>query len=155
MPTRLTRTASLAVITFAALGGISCNRADSPTTPITFVGPANLVITDLRAGSGAALTLGQEASVHYGLWLYDPTQPESKGTFVEDSRLGGLGLPFVTRLPAGQIIEGWRQGVPGMRVGGLRRLIIPPSLAFGETGSGPIPPNAWVVFDIDLVSIKD
>ena len=155
MPTRLTRTAALAVITFAALGGISCNSASSPTTPIVFVGPATLVITDLRAGSGAALALGQEATVHYGLWLYDPTRPESKGTFIEDTRLAGVGQPFVTRLPAGQIIEGWRQGVPGMRAGGLRRLVIPPSLAFGDTGSGPIPRNAWVVFDIDLVSIKD
>ena len=154
MPARLSRTAALAMAALGLAGAVSCNRSDSPTTPITFVGPANLVITDLRVGTGATLTLGQEASVHYGLWLYDPTAPENKGTFIEDSRQAGAGLPFATRLPAGQIIEGWRQGLPGMRVGGLRRLIIPPSLAFGS-GQGPIPPNAWVVFDIDLLSIRD
>jgi FKBP-type peptidyl-prolyl cis-trans isomerase FkpA len=149
---RFSRPAALAAILAT---GMACNSAESPTTPIVFVGPANLVISDVRAGTGATFTLGQEATVHYGLWLYDPTGIDNKGTFIEDSRLSGLGAPFATRMAAGTIIEGWRQGVPGMRVGGQRRLIIPPSLAFGPQGNGPIPPNAWVVFDVDLLSIKD
>ena len=149
---RIARGAAAALVLAAAA---SCNNSDSPTQPVVFVGPATLVTTDVRVGDGAVFSLGQEATVHYGLWLYDPNGNDNKGTFVQDSRLVGAGQPFATRLAPGSIIQGWINGLPGMRVGGLRRLIIPPSLAYGSTGNGAIPPNAWLVFDIDLLSVKD
>ena len=145
------RLAALAVI---AASAISCSNEPSPMTPIVFVGPPNLVSTDLRIGTGATIAAGQTAIVHYGLWLYDPAGTDNKGTFIEDSRLTAAATTGVTvRLLSSSVIAGWVQGVPGMRVGGARRLIIPPSLAYGSTGSGPIPPNAWIVFDIDLLNI--
>ena len=133
----------------------SCT-ADSPTTPIVFVGPANLVVTDLRVGDGATLAVGQQATVHYGLWLYDPSGTDSKGTFVQDSRLTASATSgFQIRIATGSVIEGWVQGLPGMKVGGQRRLIIPPSLAYGSTGNSSIPPNAWLVFDVDLLAVAN
>lgn len=136
-----------------ALFAAGCG-SEGPTSPIVFVGPANLVVTDVRVGDGATLTLGQQATVHYGLWLYDPTGTDLKGRFIEGTRESG-GQPFTTRLAAGTIIQGWIDGVPGMRVGGLRRLLIPPSLAYGDLGNGPIPPNAWIIFDVELIAVAD
>jgi FKBP-type peptidyl-prolyl cis-trans isomerase len=138
-----------------ALLAAAAGCGEGVTSPITFVGPANLVVTDLRLGDGAVLAVGQTATVHYKLWLYDPTGSELKGQLLEDSRLGGPPAGYPLRIVAGQIIQGWVEGVPGMKVGGQRRLIIPPALAYGSTGSGGIPPNAWLVFDIELLAVAD
>ena len=143
------RALCFAVLAFAAACG------DGVTSPITFVGPPNLVATDLRVGDGATIAVGQQATVHYRLWLYDPRGSEFKGQMIEDSRLSGPPAGYPLRIVAGQIIQGWVEGVPGMRVGGQRRLIIPPSLAYGSTGANAIPPNAWLVFDIDLLGVAD
>ena len=90
--------------------------------------------------------------MNYTLWLYDPAQPQSKGRQVE-TNVGGAAFSFV--LGGGRVIRGWEQGVPGMRVGGQRRLIIPPELAYGSAGSPPaIPPNATLVFDIALLAVQ-
>lgn len=142
----LSRLSRMVIGACIAAGAIACTGDDSPTTPIAFVGPANLVITDLTAGTGATAAAGQTVDARYSLWLYDPRQPESKGTAVESGRVS-------IRLAAGSVIQGWVEGVPGMKVGGTRRLIIPPSLGYGAAGSGPIPPNAWTVFDIELLGI--
>ncbi|MEX2271742.1 MAG: FKBP-type peptidyl-prolyl cis-trans isomerase [Vicinamibacterales bacterium] len=151
MLTHATRTISLALLALVA----GCNT-EGPTTPITFVGPASLVITDLRTGAGETLAQGQQATVHYALWLYDPRNTDSKGTLLEDSRqLGSASQGFTIRIATDAVIEGWVQGLPGMKVGGLRRLVIPPSLAFGDTGSQGIPPNAWLVFDVDLLAVRN
>ena len=150
----LRRAASVAALALAAATIPACSDGiDPPTTPIVFVGPDSLQITELRTGSGDTIAAGQTAIVHYGLWLYDPRGADSKGTFVEDSRIGGPTAGINISLRPETVIAGWVQGVPGMKVGGARRLIIPPSLAFGDTGSGPIPPRAWLVFDIDLLGI--
>lgn len=141
---RLSRALAGALVLSAAA---SCNSGDSPTTPITYVGPANLVITDLRAGTGATLAAGQNITIKYELWLYDPTGTDSKGTRVDG---GQFATPFTTAA----LIPGFVEGLTGMKVGGIRRLVIPPSLAYGTTGSGPIPPNAWLVFDVELISIQ-
>jgi len=139
-----------------AAGAMSCTGSDSPTSPVVFVGPANLVVTDVRVGDGAVLAVGQTATVHYGLWLYDPSGNDLKGTFMQDSRLTSSAITgFQIKIATGSVIQGWVDGLPGMRVGGLRRLIIPPSLAYGSTGNGQIPPNAWLVFDVDLLAVAD
>ena len=85
-------------------------------------------------------------------WLYDPTRPEQKGAQFETS-VGRA--PFAFTLGIGQVIRGWDQGVTGMKVGGLRRLVLPPELAYGAGGSPPvIPPNATLVFEIELLDVQ-
>jgi FKBP-type peptidyl-prolyl cis-trans isomerase len=91
-------------------------------------------------------------TVNYTGWLYAPTQPEQKGQQF-DTSIGRT--PFVFVVGAGRVIQGWDRGVPGMRVGGLRRLVIPPDLAYGAQGAPPnIPPNATLVFDVELLAVQ-
>jgi FKBP-type peptidyl-prolyl cis-trans isomerase len=101
-------------------------------------------------GTGATAVSGQRISVNYTGWLYSNTAPDNKGSQFDTS--AGRGV-FSFTPGAGQVIRGWDQGVPGMRVGGLRRLVIPPDMAYGSSGSGPIPPNATLLFEVELVSI--
>ena len=133
----------------AACGG-GGNGGSTPTGPSTPTAPFSQ--TDLVVGTGTEATAGRTASVTYTLWLYDPAQPQTKGRQIETN---AGGPPFSFTLGAGRVIRGWEQGVPGMRVGGQRRLIIPPELAYGSTGSPPtIPPNATLVFDITLLGVQ-
>lgn len=145
MNTSIVRLLTLVVL---AAGVAACNGgSDSPTAPPTFVGPAELQITDLTVGTGATLAAGQVFTANYALWLYSPTAVDFKGTSI------GAGQLPPTALTTTNLIAGWVQGLPGMRVGGIRRLVIPPSLAYGSTGQGQIPPNAWLVFDVELLAI--
>ena len=122
-----------------------CNNATSPTiTP-----PYSQV--DLTLGTGAAATTGMSITVNYTGWLYDATKTDQKGLQF-DTTTGST--PFAFTLGSGQVIAGWDQGIPGMKVGGTRRLVIPPSLAYGATRNGTIPPNAALVFDIQLLSAQ-
>ena len=107
--------------------------------------------TDLAPGSGAEIIKDQTALVHYTGWLFEAGAPENKGKQF-DSSAGGE--PFEFQLGAGHVIAGWDQGVVGMKVGGKRRLVIPPELAYGSAGRGPIPPNATLVFDITLNNVQ-
>jgi FKBP-type peptidyl-prolyl cis-trans isomerase FkpA len=109
--------------------------------------------TDLQVGTGAEAQKGRGISVHYTGWLYDPTQPEMKGRMFDSSRERG---PFNFQLGAGQVIPGWDQGFDGMKIGGRRRLIIPPSLGYGVDGAGGgiIPPNATLIFEMELLDVK-
>jgi FKBP-type peptidyl-prolyl cis-trans isomerase len=110
--------------------------------------------TDLRVGTGAEATAGRQATVHYTLWLYDAARPEGKGTRIESSRDPG-GSPLLVRLGSGGVIPGFERGVTGMRVGGERRVTIPPDLAYGSRGSGTaIPPNATLLFEIELLDVQ-
>lgn len=105
--------------------------------------PGGLVSEDLRAGSGREATAGSEVAVHYVGTLLD-------GSPVDESR-----DPFVFRLGEGRVIAGWEQGVPGMKVGGLRKLTIPPALGYGTSGRvGKIPPGAVLVFEIELLEVR-
>lgn len=114
--------------------------------------PSALLSTDLAVGTGATAVVGRVVTVHYTGWLFDADKAESKGTQF-DSSVGGT--PFEFALGTGQVIAGWDQGVPGMRVGGRRRLIIPPSLGYGSQGAGGvIPPNRGLVFDIELLGVR-
>ena len=121
---------------------------DSATTPAA---NAPFSQTDLRVGAGGVATTGNTIVVNYTGWLYDPGKPESKGLQF-DTSVGATPLEFV--LGSGNVIAGFDQGLVGIRVGGLRRLVIPPSLAYGNVRQGRIPPNAGLVFDVELLEIK-
>jgi FKBP-type peptidyl-prolyl cis-trans isomerase FkpA len=108
---------------------------------------------DVKPGTGAEAVSGKPVLVHYTGWLHDPAAPEGKGRKFDSSR--DRGLPFGFFLGAGRVIKGWDEGVVGMKVGGQRTLIIPPSLGYGERGAGNvIPPNATLIFDVELVDVK-
>jgi len=106
--------------------------------------------TDLVVGTGAQASAGNRVTVAYTGWFYDSSRADGKGTQFDSSP----NYPFT--LGVGQVIKGWDQGVVGMRVGGQRRLVIPPDLAYGSAGAGggAIPPNATLVFDITLISVQ-
>lgn len=104
--------------------------------------------TDLTVGTGATAASGNRVTVSYTGWLYDSTQPNGKGKQFETNP------SFSFLLGTGAVIKGWDQGVVGMKVGGQRRLVIPPELAYGSSGAGnSIPPNATILFEITLLSV--
>jgi FKBP-type peptidyl-prolyl cis-trans isomerase FkpA len=109
--------------------------------------------TELQVGTGTIAQKGRNLSVHYTGWLYDHTKPDMKGRMFDSSRDRG---PFNFQLGAGQVIPGWDQGFEGMKTGGRRRLIIPPSLGYGVDGAGGgiIPPNATLLFEMELLEVK-
>ena len=112
-----------------------------------------LQTTDLKEGTGATAVSGRPVSVHYTGWLYSETAPDHKGSKFDSSL--DRGQPFQFALGAGQVIPGWDQGVAGMKVGGERRLVIPPNLGYGSRGAGGvIPPNATLVFDVQLLGVN-
>lgn len=126
---------ALIMLSLAACGGDSGTGAS---------GGGTLVSVDLVTGTGATAVSGDTVTVHY------------VGTFTNGQKFDSSydrNQPFAFRVGAGQVIAGWDQGVPGMRVGGKRRLTIPPDLAYGSRGQGPIPPNSTLVFEIELLSI--
>ena len=109
-----------------------------------------LKYTDTNVGTGAEATKGHKVSVHYTGWLYNNGAKGAKF----DSSLD-RGQPFAFGLGAGQVIQGWDEGVAGMKVGGKRTLIIPPELGYGARGAGGvIPPNATLIFDVELLGVK-
>lgn len=136
----------LLVTTLAACGGSASPTAPSANVPFSQ--------TDLRVGSGAEATSGRVVTVHYTGWLYDSNAADNRGTQFDSSLQPGRS-PFLFVLGSGQVIGGWDRGVAGMRVGGQRRLVIPPDLAYGSRGSGGvIPPNATLLFDVELLAVQ-
>ena len=109
--------------------------------------------TDTRLGSGAEAVNGTSVVVHYTGWLYSPSAADHKGTKFDSSR--DRNEPFVFPLGAGRVIRGWDEGVAGMKVGGQRTLIIPPGLGYGSRGAGGvIPPDAVLVFEVELLDVR-
>lgn len=128
------------------IGASACGGDDSsPISPSTDSAPYSQ--TDIRVGTGTEATAGRNVTVNYTLWLYSASAAENKGRRIESGT-----FPFV--LGTGRAIRGFDQGVVGMRVGGLRRLVVPPELAYGSQGQGEVPPNATLVFDIELTSVQ-
>ena len=115
--------------------------------------PTQLQVTDTIVGTGTAAAAGNTLTVNYTGWLYSASAANSRGAQF-DTSVGRA--PFQFRLGAGQVIAGWDQGLVGMRVGGTRTLIIPSALAYGSAGAGGgvIPPNAALVFTIDLLAVQ-
>ena len=113
----------------------------------------SLQVTDTKTGTGAAAASGKEVTVHYTGWLYDPKAADKHGKKFDSSK--DRGEPFSFKLGARQVISGWDQGVAGMKVGGARTLVIPSDLAYGSRGAGgAIPPNATLVFDVELLDVR-
>jgi FKBP-type peptidyl-prolyl cis-trans isomerase FkpA len=130
----------------------SKEQAPKSTTPVP--PPAELQKVDIVKGTGEGISQGQVAVVHYTGWLYDPGAAEQKGAKFDSSR--DRGQPFSFSVGAGNVIRGWDEGVQGMQPGGQRRLVIPPALGYGEVGAqNVIPPNATLVFDIELLRIDE
>ena len=136
----------LVILVIGGMGMVGCS--DSPTSPAN---NAPYSQTDLSAGTGTDAQAGRTLSVHYTGWLFNEDAPGQRGAQF-DSSLGGA--PFAFTLGIGEVIAGWDQGLTGMRVGGIRRLIIPPSLGYGVTRSGPIPPNATLLFEVELLDVQ-
>jgi FKBP-type peptidyl-prolyl cis-trans isomerase FkpA len=132
----------LSLMLVAACGG------DTERTSVT-----ELIKQDGRVGTGAEAVAGRNVTVHYTGWLYDATRADHKGNKFDSSR--DRNEPFEFQLGAGQVIPGWDQGVAGMKVGGQRTLTIPPDIGYGARGAGGvIPPNATLLFDVELLDVK-
>lgn len=109
---------------------------------------------DRTVGDGEIAEIGNTVNVHYTGWLYDENAPDNKGRKFDSSHDRDAHFSFM--LGAGKVIKGWDHGVRGMKVGGERTLIIPPSMAYGSQGAGGvIPPNATLIFDVELVGLQD
>ena len=133
----------LVTLSIAAVG---CGGGTEPNV-------TELMKTDSKPGTGAEAASGQNVTVHYTGWLYDETKGDKKGSKFDSSR--DRNEPFTFRLGAGEVIRGWDEGVAGMKVGGKRTLIIPPQLGYGARGAGGvIPPNATLLFDVELLEVK-
>lgn len=134
--------AAVLVLLLAAAG---CSEDSNPGQPTQDVPYSQ---TDLTVGTGTQAFAGNRITVAYSGYLYDPSKPEGQGSFVDSS------TSYQFTLGVGTVIRGWDQGVAGMRVGGTRRLIIPPELGYGSAGRAPrVPPDATLTFDITLVSV--
>jgi FKBP-type peptidyl-prolyl cis-trans isomerase len=127
----------------------------TPAAPPAAAAPEETVlVTDVVKGMGDEAFPGMVVIVHYTGWLYDAAAPDHHGRQFDSSRDRGQPLSFP--LGSGRVIRGWEQGIPGMKVGGKRRLVIPPSLAYGGrgAGNGVIPPNATLIFDVELLAVE-
>lgn len=131
----------------SALGLAAC--AENPSGPSSGA-PYSQV--DLRLGTGADAVTGKNVVVNYTGWLYDPTKADGKGLQFDSS----VGLtPLTFTVGSGQVIEGFDRGVTGMKVGGARRVVIPPSMGYGASRNNSIPPYATLVFEIELVEVVE
>ena len=131
-----------------------CSPNTTPEAALsTAQSTAQLKITELKPGTGPAIKVGQTAVVHYTGWLYVEDAPDHKGKKFDSSL--DRNDPFSFPVGGGQVIQGWDQGVAGMQVGGQRQLVIPAELGYGSRGAGGvIPPNATLLFDVELLSIR-
>jgi FKBP-type peptidyl-prolyl cis-trans isomerase FkpA len=140
-------TGALIAAVLAASSGCSHKNGGSGSAESKAAAAAGLVIDNVKVGGGAVAVKGKMVSVHYTGRLTDGTKFDSSYDH---------GQPIDFPLGTGVVIKGWDQGIDGMRVGGKRKLTIPPELAYGARGTpgGPIPPNATLVFDVELVAVK-
>lgn len=133
----------------AALVAVSlgCKESAAPTAP-----PLNVPFstTDLTVGAGTEAATGKTVRVYYTGWVYSQNAPDNKGTQF-DTNTSGAGFSFT--IGVSSVIQGWHQGIPGMKVGGKRRLVIPPNLGYGSQSVGSIPANSTLIFEVELLSV--
>ena len=141
------RSIALVLLLGLASGGAVTGIADAATKTL----PDGLQIMDAKLGTGAVASPGKSVTVNYNGWLYENHKKGQKF----DSSLDH-GTPFTFTLGAHSVIPGWDEGVAGMKVGGTRTLIIPPALGYGAAGTpdGSIPPNATLIFDVQLLAVQ-
>jgi FKBP-type peptidyl-prolyl cis-trans isomerase FkpA len=150
------RSVFFAMLCAAASMANATGQDASAQTPATVAEPANpLVKIDNVVGTGKEATVGSNVVVHYTGWFYKPLAVKQHGKKF-DSSLDAGREPLVFQLGAGRVIKGWDQGVVGMKVGGKRTLIIPSDMAYGKRGAGggSIPPDADLIFDVELLDIQ-
>ncbi|MEQ9104136.1 MAG: FKBP-type peptidyl-prolyl cis-trans isomerase [Rhodothermales bacterium] len=152
---------AIALLMLSGCGSESAESVDPDTevsapaieAPAADTTDSGLAITIVTEGSGDTISPGPVAVVHYTGWLYDESAPENKGQKFDSSRDRGDPLRFP--LGVGRVIQGWDEGIAGMRVGERRLLVIPPELGYGDRGAGGvIPPGATLLFDVELVGIE-
>jgi peptidylprolyl isomerase len=140
--------AAFAATTAAITGVLILSESAAAQEPVTT--PSGLKYIDTKVGTGAAPKTGQTCVMHYTGWLYDGGKKGAKFDSSVDR-----GQPFEFKIGQRQVIGGWDEGVATMKVGGKRTLIIPPELGYGARGAGNvIPPNATLMFDVELLAIK-
>jgi FKBP-type peptidyl-prolyl cis-trans isomerase len=155
--------ALVAALAFTALAGHSSAQTAAPAATAT--PPANSLASkigakvtelqkiDVKEGKGTTAVAGKQVIVHYTGWLYDPAAADGHGAKFDSSV--DRGQTFAFPLGGGRVIKGWDEGVAGMKVGGKRTLVIPPEMGYGARGAGGvIPPNATLVFDVELIEVR-
>lgn len=130
----------------------ACSSSTTPTSS-SDSGVTTLQITDVKVGTGIQATNGKILTVNYTGWLYSTSTADHHGNQFDSSRDPGK-QPFSFTLGVNQVIAGWDQGLAGMRVGGQRTLIVPPSLGYGNQVVGTIPRNSTLVFDVELLDVR-
>jgi len=141
------------VATAIACGRTSTDDDFPEVPPMADSGIKQLQMDDTKVGTGAEARPGRVVRVHYTGWLYDATKPDKRGQKFDSSK--DHGEPFDFNLGAKEVIPGWDEGVAGMKVGGKRILTIPPHMGYGASGAGGvIPPNATLVFEVELLEVK-
>ncbi|HEY7990500.1 MAG TPA: FKBP-type peptidyl-prolyl cis-trans isomerase [Stellaceae bacterium] len=139
-----------ALLAIALIAAPAIAPAAAQTVGKTMTTASGLTITDTKVGEGASPRTGQTCVMHYTGWLYENG---AKGKKFDSSV--DRGQPFEFTIGVGQVIKGWDEGVATMKVGGKRTLIIPPALGYGARGAGGvIPPNATLIFDVELLDVK-
>jgi FKBP-type peptidyl-prolyl cis-trans isomerase FkpA len=145
--------ASALMIAMLAMTGCKADSKTSTKETAMTQNVTELIKKDTVLGEGREAEAGFNVTVHYTGWLYDPSKADGKGTKFDSSL--DRHEPFVFFLGGGQVIQGWDEGFAGMKVGGKRTLIIPPHMGYGVHGAGGvIPPNATLIFDVELLGIK-
>lgn len=143
----------LALLLAAGIFSTTTYAEKATTTKMEIGDMTKLITTDVKLGTGDTATAGKNVSVHYTGWLFDAAAPKYQGKKFDSSRDRNEAFEFP--LGAGRVIKGWDEGVAGMKVGGQRTLIIPASMGYGSRGAGgAIPPNATLVFDVELLGVK-
>ncbi len=123
----------------------AARKLGTPTDAPVVTTESGLQYIDVKAGDGVEAKAGDNVSVHYTGWLVNGSKFDSSVD---------RGQPFVFPLGAGRVIKGWDEGVAGMKVGGARKLIIPPDLGYGSRGTGPIPPGSTLIFEVELLEVR-
>lgn len=143
----------LSVILFVCAVAPCIACGSSSTAPIASPdsGIIALQTTDVKVGTGTPASSGRQLTMNYTGWVYSATAADHRGNQF-DTSVGKA--PFTFTLGVGQVIAGWDQGINGMRVGGERTLIIPPSLGYGNQAVGTIPPNSTLIFDVELLDVR-